>query len=290
MSSGVSTIILTQNNKGSSNNEYTYIFPHPVDMSQYELALSKINIYYSWFSISRKLNNNSYKIVVPNGAGWTTLTNTIPDGCYSISDLNNQLQYFLIQNKLYFINNTDGSYLYYFNISTNSTTYGVSLTCNLFPTSTPTGYSAPPGNFGSTLPLSTTTGQFVIQNNKFTDIIGFIASNYPSTAQATLQTSNSSYTPQVSPISSVLLTADAVYNELGSNTNVIHCFTTAGKSFGNMIESESNELAWYPCIGYKNSITCRLIDNFYQPLENLDSNLVIMLFLRKKIIDSNQTN
>lgn len=162
------------------------------------------------------------------------------------------------------------------------------MTCNTFPTAIPSGYSAPSGGFGTTLPSSASTGQFKVLSNKFSDIVGFTTGSYPTTSQSTIQTNNSSYTPQMSPISSVLLTCDAVYNPLSSHSNVIHTFTTAGKSFGNMIESDPNELNWFDCIGYKNSITCRLLDNFYQPLENRDTNLVIKLLLKQKNnIDSN---
>jgi len=278
-----SAIVLNQNNVDpTTNNTYTYTFPQPFDMTDYELALSKCNIYYSWFSISAKLNNNVYQLRIPNGASTTILTNTIPDGTYSVADLNNQLQYFMIENKLYYVNNTDGSYLYYFSIATNSTSYGVSLTCNPFPTSTPSGYTDPAGGFGTTLPLSASTGQFVILPNRFMDIIGFKNASYPSSAQSTIQTNNSTYTPQLSPIGSCLMACDAIFNEVGLNTNIIHAFTTAGKSFGNMIESTPSQLTYFPCIGYRNSITISFLTDKYQPLEIRDTNLTIMLILRKK--------
>jgi hypothetical protein len=87
-------ILLTGSNK-VSNSQFKYNFPASVDLSNYDIALADLSIYYSWYSISQAQGNNTFSIQFPNGSVNTTYNITIPDGTYSVSDLNNFLQYYI---------------------------------------------------------------------------------------------------------------------------------------------------------------------------------------------------
>ena len=58
---------------------------------QKSVALSNLSIYYTWKNITSSYNNNKFKISAP------TLSNEfeLPDGSYSISDIQNYFEYIL---------------------------------------------------------------------------------------------------------------------------------------------------------------------------------------------------
>ena len=55
------------------------------------IALSNLSIYYTWKNIKRSYNNNKFKISAPT---WNEEF-TLPDGSYSISDIQNYFEYIL---------------------------------------------------------------------------------------------------------------------------------------------------------------------------------------------------
>lgn len=97
-------------------------------------------MYYSWYSITSPYVNSQFQIVWPAGAGTTTFTITIPNGFYTISDLNSYLQKYCITNGLYLIN-VSGQYLYYCEFLTNSNYYAIQFNAYSVPTSLPAGWT-----------------------------------------------------------------------------------------------------------------------------------------------------
>jgi hypothetical protein len=71
-------------------------FCTPIDLTdkKYEVALIKATIWYSWFNIASYYNNNSFKYF--NGTTWKDVE--IPDGNYSLDELNKFIQRTLINN------------------------------------------------------------------------------------------------------------------------------------------------------------------------------------------------
>ena len=55
------------------------------------IALSNVSIYYTWNNIKSSCNNNKFKISAPT---WNEEF-TLPDGSYSISDIQDYFQYIL---------------------------------------------------------------------------------------------------------------------------------------------------------------------------------------------------
>ncbi|DAZ99127.1 TPA: hypothetical protein N0F65_010211 [Lagenidium giganteum] len=100
-------IILLNLNNQVSTNQYKYTFSQPIDFSQYEVALGSISIYYSWRAITAQRGNNTFKVIWPTGSSTTTYTITLSDGTYTANDINNNLQYWSIQNNLVVTINPD---------------------------------------------------------------------------------------------------------------------------------------------------------------------------------------
>ncbi len=131
-----STIILNSNNRSSSNSSrYEFIFPSTVKFGKNsKISLISFSMYNSIFNIEAQRSNNVIKIVW-NADSAVEYTFTIPDGFYSISDLNYALQQFCILNDLYAID-TNGDYVYFIEILTNSTQYGAEIDCYAIPLET----------------------------------------------------------------------------------------------------------------------------------------------------------
>lgn len=273
-------IILNQND-AVSNNVYRYKFPSAVDFNDVEVALSDISIYYSWRSITSSYNNNKFSFTFP-GSTSTTYNITLEDGTYTASDLNNYLQFFCIQNNLYLINNTTGDFKYYISIVENASQYALEVISYPVGTSLPSGYSAPAGHPG--FPATNARPQLIINNEGFSQIIGFSLGTYPPTATgSTVYSKTSDITPQLSPVQSVIILLDAVINPFATNSGVIGTINSKGTQYGSLISYNSPEYTWLKCQqGQRQEITIRFVDQNFRPLDILDTNLTVRLLLKKK--------
>lgn len=271
-------IILNSSNAYNTNT-FQYDFGSVVDMTDMEIALGSISMYYSWESINGSYNNNKFGLIFPNGAGTTSYTITIPDGTYSISDLNAYLKYWFISQNLYITNDTTNDITIYAEFVENAPEYAVNLVLHPLPTSTPAGYT----NAGITWPTSTNkTPQFVINNSGFGSIIGFANATYPSSPATSITTFTSTMTPQVSPVQSVIMLLDCAYNPYTRDSSVIHTFSSKGVQYGSLIDSSPYQLAWVPLQqGMRQMITIRFVDQNFRPLQIIDNNLVIKLLIRE---------
>ena len=116
------------------------------------MAISSLAIPYSWYNITSAYNNKTISITFPYLATTTTLNISIPDGFYSVSDINNYIELQCINNGLYLINAT-GSYVYYFQVYSNATYYTNTIVLSLVPTAataSAAGYTVPSSGFWST--------------------------------------------------------------------------------------------------------------------------------------------
>ena len=142
MSEGsICPVIINSNNlvSSSSNNVYRYNFPGSGIFSKgTKIAVSSVQIYYSWQNINSTYQNNTFSIIMPVGAGTSTIQITVPSGTYSISDLNSYIQSALVTNGFYLVDSS-GNYVYYIELLENSTRYAVQL--NTFPVATLEGWS-----------------------------------------------------------------------------------------------------------------------------------------------------
>ena len=103
-------IILNSSNLvGTGNNQYKYNFLNGglTVPEGSEMSISQITIPYSWYNISAALGNNQFFYSIPSSSGFTTVTVTLTDGFYTITDLNNALSASLKANGFYFYNATN---------------------------------------------------------------------------------------------------------------------------------------------------------------------------------------
>lgn len=268
------------------NDTYKYNFPvGSVEFKNDQIAISAINMYYSWFNITSsttgsRYNNNSFQYVWYDNAGSSTYTVTFPDGYYSVSALNAYLQSVMVSNGHYLVDSSS-EYVYYLEIIENSTYYAIQLNSYPIPTALPSGWTNPAG---ITFPATATTPQFIIlSTNNFKDIIGINAGTYPSLTQTTTYSKTSDYTPQVSPVNSLIVSCNLLNNRYAIPSTLLYSFSPAGTTFGDLIVEKPSELAFVDIQdGAYTEILIEFRDQSLNRIAINDSNLVILLQVKNK--------
>lgn len=267
---------------GSNNNTFRYSFPAgSVRFENSKVAIASINMYYSWFNITSAYGNNTFSYVFPTLAGSTQINLTIPDGNYTIGDLNNYLQASFIEEGFYLVDG-DGNYIYYLEIVENPTFYAIQLNSYPVPTSLPSGYSNPAS---MTFPATTATPQLIVNDNPFTSVIGFNNGTYPSVFQTITYSKTSDFVPQVSPVQSLILTSNLVNNRYSNPSTVLYSFSPAGVSFGSLIQSSPAELSFIDIQdGNYSDFTIQFLDQEFNQLVVNDANIVVQLLIQNEEI------
>lgn len=272
-------LVLNQSNvisNGGLNNIYRYNFPGSATFQNAKIAVSNIQVYYSWQNINTYYANNQFSIIIPTGAGTTTLNITIPSGSYSVADLNAYVQSQLVSNNFYLID-SNGNYVYYVEFAENSVRYSIQLNEFPVPTALPAGWTNP----GWTLPLATATPQVVIPATNIQALLGFAAGTYPAAPQATAYSVLSTSTPQLSPVSSVILGCNLVNNKLANPRSTIYSFSPGGVSYGSLIQSSAYQYSWVDIQdGTYSSVDITFYDQNFNGLQIIDTNLVIFLLVK----------
>ena len=158
------TIIINSSHQDTSTtNRFVYRFPQNVKFQKGDtVALQSISMYNSIFNVEATRSNNVIQLIW-NADTTVTYTFTIPDGNYSIAQLNYFLQQQCVLNKLYATNAT-GDYIYFIELLTNSTRYACQINSYCLPTSaqaTGLGYVKPAGATWD-WPSSAKNVQFVV--------------------------------------------------------------------------------------------------------------------------------
>jgi hypothetical protein len=282
----ISSLVLTENNlvrSGEFNSSvvskpYNKLYIDlPSNLSGKKIALQKANLYYSWPNINE--TNNNFQISFPVGSSYTNVNVNIPVGNNfgSIDEMNNYLQTVMITNGFYLIDN-NGDNVYYMTLIANPTIYGISLVQNLVPTSLPANYSQP-ANFAG-FPSTTKTMKFTTTTSQFNLLIGFAASTIFN-GNASGITYNSTFTPQLSPVSTVLVKCSHANNSLSLNgdSSIIYSFTTRGTSYGSLIEIEPTILVYYNITSNSNNLILEFTDQNNMPLAIQDPNQSCLLLI-----------
>ena len=272
-------LIITKNNLvAGSTNTYRYNFSSNVDMGNIDIGLGSASVWFSWRNITAAKSNNQFSIIHPTTAGNTTLNLTIPDGGYNISDINNYLRYYLVNNGYYIQNNSTQEQIVYAKFQVNPSTYTVEFVSYPMPTALPAGFTA---GSAITFPLTTRAPQLIVNQVNFGTVIGFALGTFPAVQQTILTTTASTLVPVVSDITNVVLTLDSAMNPFAPNSKVIHSISPAGYAYASLIKSEPSEISWVPQqSGWRQSITIQLVNQNLIPIEQYDTDLTIKLLLR----------
>lgn len=270
------TVNKTHNTGGST---YKYKLGRNQDLSDLEIALSSATIPFSWFNISQSQNNNTFQIIHPTTAGSTTLTITLDDGGYEISDINTAMRVALINQGYYIQNTSTLEQRVYAELRVNKSSYKIEFVSYTLPTSLPSGWTA---GSAITFPASTRGTQIIIPNTPIQVRLGFSVGTYPSSAPTVLTVINSSNVPVVSDITNLMILLDSAYNPYSQNNQVLTSISPAGVAFGRLIAFNAPEFIFTPQqSGARQELTFRIVDQFFREVELVDKDIVLNLVIRK---------
>lgn len=258
----------------TSNACYRYSFPTGIQFNQAKVAVTNVSMYYSWYNITAVNGNNTYQYTFTQSGVTTTYTVTMPDGYYSVSDLNTFLQADMISNGLYLVDSS-GDFVYYLEILENPTYYALQFNTFAFPTALPSGYTNPNSlTFDGTAYCT----QFIIPATNFSTLVGLTAGTYPAVVGAADVSTLSDLIPQIDPVESMILSTNLINNRFSNPPTLMYPFTTGGVSFGSLISSSPNNLLYLDVqSGQYNEIEICFLDQNYNKLPMRDTNITVQL-------------
>ena len=275
---------------GTNNTRYLYKFPSSSIFDKYSsIALVSCNMYFSWFNITAAYNNNKFSYTWIDG---TVVQLTIPDGYYSVDTLNAYLQSEMYSRSHYLLDST-GKVIYLISIAENATLYAIQLYLSRCPTATEVGsastsiyknYSKPTSSTWIFPTINTARPSLTVSStNTFCDIIGFSAKTYSSSATTDTVSFTSNYTPQISPVSSIVMTCSLCNQPFSRPNNVLYSFGTTNVDFGYGINISPSQLMFVPInAGNTNEFYVEFRDQDFGNMYIRDSQLVIMLAIKTK--------
>ena len=293
----------------TGNNKIRYKFPRDQQFSAEDtLAISHFNVYYSWFNISTKYNNNSFSYMWwgTDGVLDQSFDVVIPDGFYSVSTLYEYFQRTMVDNGHYLVLKETGDYMYFIELITNSTYYSVEWRLSSLSQSFDFNDGAgmvdietkvhKPDALKWKIPSDEdrATPQLVIpSNNNFGSLIGFndgsIYQPVPNVDGETYKVDTDQYSflndvaPNMEPSSSFIITCNLVDNDLGIPNNILYSFTIPNNiTFGDLITSNTDIIYSKIKPGLHSHIDLAIYDQNWDPLQIIDPNLLIVLSIVKK--------
>jgi hypothetical protein len=271
------TIVLNSTNKDANlSNRFVYNFPSTVRFSKNDtISLNSLSIYHSFFNVTAERGNNTISVI------WNADTSvqynyTIPDGNYSIPQLNYFLQFSMVSDDLYLINSS-GDFVYYAEIVINSSEYGAEIRCFGLPTAADMatlGYTIPSGASWSN-PVSTKTPQVIIPTNAMGILIGHVAGTFPTSVESTDQVFLSTITPQIAYVNCLTLTC-SLLNSSHSIPPTVWKSLPIKSGFGSMLTFENMSVVQNKIAeGNYSSIVIEFYDQHFNKLAVIDNEVTI---------------
>jgi hypothetical protein len=268
-----SIILSKQNNISTNSNELNIVLPSVYYAEGAEIALANLYIYFSWFNVTSAFNNNSYSYLW-NGVSFGV---TMPDGYYSPLDMTGYLQYTMQQNGHY-LQDPNGTNVYYMSFIQNAVYYADSVLCNAVPSSLPTNWTNP-----HNISLNGLCPQLVVPpNNDFGLLLGYAPGTYPAVQQNTNYSSNSSFTPEISPITSISVVSNlANTGDFNSVAGIIGSFSSGEVAFGGQIIIDRTFPVYYAVNdGRHANVSIKFYDDKNRSLNIQDPNIIATLNIR----------
>ena len=242
------SFILTLNSTNVSNTNTNTTFRYNFinggfTCKDYEMSISSITLPYSFFNVSSYYNNKTFSLIFPTAATTITYAITLPDGFYTITDINSYIQQQCVLNGAYLLDSS-GNYVYFVKMVYDSTYYAVQFLYYLVPTLAGIGtYTRPSSGLysaaGTGLPTTAYTPQLVLASTgSIRTIMGFASGTFPSTQATASSDVLSTLTPIGSTVNSILMQCSLISNRCTNPTDIIDSMPINNVSFGSNITYE----------------------------------------------------
>ena len=290
------TLILNSCNivEGTNNSVLSYEFAGGnVNLKKgQKVALASLQMYYSTFNITQANRNNTFSYVWVDG---TTNVVLVPDGFYEISTLNNYLHFVMVQNGHYLVSST-GDFVYLMTLGINPTLYSVELNCfGISVAVAAANVWVLPAAPTWVLPTNFIVPELVVPpsaTSNFGLVIGFAPGTFPNAVIAgapPAQTQTPAFTtdqqflstivPQVSPLSSFILTCNLINNNYAVPNNLIYSFAPQG-TIGQQFTVAPNQYVFIDVLEAQYSrFQVSFIDQNFRPVAIQDPNMIIQLII-----------
>lgn len=290
------TLILNSSNivDGTNNSILSYEFAGGnINLKKgQKVALANLQMYYSTFNITTQNRNNSFSYVWVDG---TTNAVNMPDGFYDIPAINNYLHFTMVQNKHYLESST-GDYVYLMTLGVNPTYYSCEVNCFGISVAVAAANTwTLPAGATWVLPNNFIVPEFVVPSSttsNFGLVVGFDAGTYPNAVIAGVppaQTQTPAYTtdqqflstsvPQVTPVSSFILTCNLVNNNYAVPNNLIYSFSPQG-TIGEQFTIAPNQYVFIDVLPAQYSrFQVSFIDQNFRPVAIQDPNMIIQIVI-----------
>jgi hypothetical protein len=281
---------------GQFKNNFKYKFPAgSVTFTDYEIAIGEVSMYYSWFNINEILQNKFFSYYFPDGSGMTSEYKVvIPDGNYTPTQLNEFLQWVMINNGHYLIDGS-GNYVYFMELLMNPTTQDIQFISYPVPSSI-SGYTKP-SNATWTNPTTDRTPQLVVPtwgmvyiNNieydtGFGVLIGFPAGTYPANYQTTIYTTvgDPYISTQFNVINNINVTCSLLNNNLSIPCTLLYSIPLGNTKYGQNISFKPSNYAFVPIKnGIYTDLQIEFLDECNFPLMIRNTAITVVLIIRHK--------
>jgi len=291
------TLILNSRNikANSGNSIFVYEFPRgSFQVKDDYIAVAEISMYWSAFNISAAYRNNQFSYTWVDGSVHQVI---FPDGYYEVSQINEYLQFTMIQNGHYLLTSA-GDFVYLLELVINSSQYAVQINNYIISSTIATANSwSLPASPTWALPTNPILPYITIPStNDFGLLIGYEAGQYPAgtitgTPPAQVQTPAftsaqselSQIAPQITPYSSVLVFCSLVNNTAVVPSQLLFSFTPTDAGFGALQTFKTYEFAWNKCSdGAYPQFTIEFRDQLGRALVFQDPNTLITLVLKNR--------
>jgi hypothetical protein len=289
------------------NSRFIYKFPYPIKLTDNsQIALQSVGMYFSWYNVCGFSDNSNYG---NNKLYYRWVDGVLYDidfrsGNYTFESLYNYIQWVLISRGHYLIN-TDGSFVFLFEIIRNPTYY----TCDLitYPIDNTTSYTLP-ANATWSLPLVPTCPQIYIPlysneanngtftageiiemeafgsiYNNFGRLIGLESGVYGVALSSNTQVFSSQNVSVLDRVAGFGMTCSISNNPHSNPPRLLQTFSLPKNIYDQWFEYNISEYVWLEAYaGEHSQIQIDIYDQYGNPIRILDTNLIITLIIKEK--------
>lgn len=285
------------NNVATASHIRTIRFMSPLDLTDCELAVERLQVPISWPNVNSM--NAAFSYVWVDSKSYTV---TLQPGELSLAAIASALQLAQFSNGHYLANSTTGASNYYLSLAFNSNLYRTVLTALPLPSSMPSGFTYGTSLSGApawSLPSSPQSAQLVIppipangygaqqpfgrapSTTSFSALIGVAPGSYPPAPSAVPYATAGTAAP-MNLVQTVLVTCDRASCPYNTNNNLVYSFIPSA-GYADLQDEQPSTPQWTTCISGKTlTLSVAFHDQNGMPLQLLDPAVHVRLTIRKR--------